>query len=171
LAFAEDKSREMLHVDVVFGMKRLRILPQRLMGYPQELVQLKDLELLVVYDMVDPIKKELETAPAVYRKRVLFNRPTRKLNNKYFLTLTDPAHFLTLHAHPYAKPHQHPLQLSFLFRERDRNYRLNHIRLVHGQRFNAAERTVYLREGYLRDQEEKIFSSPATIVGSKELFG
>lgn len=151
LAFSEDKSKEVVYVDVVFGMKRMRIRPQRLMAYPQELVELKDLEILVVYDMVDPIKKELESAPAAYRKRILFNRPTRKLNNKYFCTLTDPAHFLTLQAHPYAKPNPHPFQLSFLFRERDDNYRLNHLRLFHGQRFNAAERTVYLREGYLRD--------------------
>ena len=62
---------------------------------------MKDLELLVVYDMQDPIKKELECAPAVYRKKILFNRPTRKFNNKYFFTLSGPAQFITITAHPY----------------------------------------------------------------------
>lgn len=49
----------MLHLDILFGMKRVRICPQRLLQYPSELVDMKDLELFVVYDMQDPIKKEL----------------------------------------------------------------------------------------------------------------
>jgi hypothetical protein len=141
----------MLNLDLLFGMKRVRICPQRLLQYPSELVDMKDLELLVVYDMQDPIKRELECAPAAYRKRVLFNRPTRKLNNKYFFTLNDPAHFITIAAHPFTQAAKQLFDLAFMHRLKDHNYKLQHKKLVEGEKFNAAERTVYLREGYLRD--------------------
>lgn len=53
--------------------------------------------------MVDPLKKDLETAPVAYRKKVLFNRATRKYGNKYFRTLADASEFVSIQAHPYAK--------------------------------------------------------------------
>lgn len=77
--------------------------------------------------MVDPLKKDLETAPVAYRKKVLFNRATRKYGNKYFRTLADTSEFISIQAHPYAKlpsPELTPPNLSFLYRHRDANYRL-----------------------------------------------
>jgi hypothetical protein len=109
-------------------------------------VELKDLELLIVYDMQDPIKKELESSPAAYRKRVLFNRATRKYNNKYFYTVSDRSEIITIEAHPYARlPAKDLVNLSFLFRLGDHNYRLQQRRLTHGEKFNAAHRVIYVR--------------------------
>lgn len=133
-------------------------------------MEMKDLELLVVYKMEDPLKKELECAPSAYRKRVLFNRPTRKYNNKYFLTIADKNDFISIQAHPYAQMGQlHAL--SFMFRHRDHSYRLAYKRLAHGERFNAAERVVYLRQGYVKDEKGMLHAAPARVNGAKEIFG
>lgn len=82
----------------MFGLKRVRLHCDELAYFPVELTQLKDLELLIVYEMAEGVKKDLQDIPEVYRKKVVYNRTERKYNNKYFWTLTQASPMISIRA-------------------------------------------------------------------------
>lgn len=100
-SFKEDKLKNLDYMDIVFALKRIRIYPRKIDIYPAEVLNLKDLDLLILYDIEEVIKKELETSPEAYRKKIIYNRVTRKYNNKYFYTLGSKNDYFTVKAHPY----------------------------------------------------------------------
>lgn len=50
-SFKEDKLKNFDYMDIVFALKRVRIYPRKIDIYPAEILNLKDLDLLILYDI------------------------------------------------------------------------------------------------------------------------
>lgn len=139
-SFKEDKLKNLDYIDIVFALKRIRIYPRKIDIYPAEVLNLKDLDLLILYDIEEVIKKELETSPEAYRKKIIYNRVTRKYNNKYFYTVGSKNDFFTVKAHPYKSEQLKSslLDLSFLYKQKDPNYCLSFKDISAGEKLNAS---------------------------------
>jgi hypothetical protein len=154
-------------------MRRIRIYPQELQHFPSELLELKDMELLVLSEMEASLKKELECCPEAYRKKIVYNRVSRKYNNKYFYTIGGPSEFIAVKAHHYKSEQLRDAvqDLSFLYKEKDPNYRLACKDLQPQEKFNASERVVYVRKGYVQDEQGRLHGPNARVSGVKDLTG
>jgi len=103
LAYATNNLGGITYWDFVFGLKRIRLYCDQLNAFPSEVTSLKDLEYLIVYEMAEKVKKDLQGIPEIYRKKVIYNRLERKYQNKYFYTLTQEKPIISIQAEEHIR--------------------------------------------------------------------
>jgi hypothetical protein len=97
----------------------------------------------------------------------------RKYNNKYFVSLSPQESLLLIMAHPHLQNRLFtpPLELSFRFRNNDPNRRLLQKHLANGEEFNAAERAVYVRRGYIQTLGSDLFGQNSQVENAVSVRG
>lgn len=98
---------------------------------------------------------------------------TRKYNNKYFYTIASKNDFFTVKAHPYKSEQlkSSSFDLFFLYKQNDPNYCLSYKEISAGEKFNASERVIYVRQGYVKDDKGILYGFGSCVSQAKEIIG